>query len=161
MTDAIYYTILAILVALFSPFVFSALKANSRESKLINENSTLKEKTSQSEAKNNEILISKNKEISDLTVTKSELEDIIHEQQKQITEQERKLRLFSKYTFDFFVGIFRLGDRGYCPVCLFKFIETPLGVPGNQVKCPSCDTDYSQYGGFIDVNPYFTPPNDT
>jgi len=77
--------------------------------------------------------------------------------QKLVTEQESKLSLFSKYTFDPRMSFFRLGDKGYCSVCLFKFQEVQIGVPGNQFKCPSCGTDYSRTFGLIDINKYYKP----
>lgn len=86
-------------------------------------------------------------------IENSELQAKNHEQQEQITEQARKLSIFSKYTFDPRMSFFRLENKGYCSVCMFtKFKEQQIGIPGNQFKCPSCGTDYSRAAGIVILN---------
>ena len=137
-----------------------SLAAHSHESRLINDNSTLKKEATETEKKNNVIFELKDKKISDLVIKESEFENIVHKQQEQISKQECKLGLFSKYMFDPRMSFFRLGDKGYCAICLFNFHEVQIGVQGNQFKCPSCGIDYSRTAGMIVIDEYYKPTDD-
>lgn len=91
---------------------------------------------------------------NDLESKCNKLTETNNKQEIQITEQERKLGIFSKYTFDPRMSFFRLGNKGYCSICMFaKFEEKEIGIPGNQFKCPSCGTDYSRSAGIVVINP--------
>jgi hypothetical protein len=65
-------------------------------------------------------------------------------QQKKISEQESKIGLLSKYTFNTTMGylISRADGKQYCTACLLQFKESPLHKPLHELTCSVCGIKY-------------------
>jgi hypothetical protein len=83
----------------------------------------------------------------------------IDDQQKTITEQETKISIPSKYTFDPIMGflISVVDSKPYCTACLLKLEEVPLDTKNAPAICPKCGTKYPLQARFISVHPTTNP----